>query len=122
MIDISEEDLRRLIDHLQDTANPHLYQDPILTPGTISTTGQMNESVRTEVIDTTGLTRTLPKAANNLIGKEWTVLLAIAGIVTIAPDTGDSITLPTADTSISIISKGDSLTFRCLTSTTWGLV
>lgn len=116
------EEKQRLLNHLEDTANPHLYQDPLQTPGIVNTGGQMDEFVKTEVIETTGLTRTLPKARNELIGMDWTVILNVIGYVTISPDSGDAIILPTTDTTVTIYNKGTSLTFRCLDTTTWGIV
>lgn len=119
---ISYDDERRLLDHLQDTSNPHLYQVEYLTPGTVSVTGQMTEDIKTEVVGVSGIVRTLPKARTELIGHEWAVLLNVVGTVEITPDTGDTLILPTTDTSISLYNKGESLSFRCLTASSWGIV
>lgn len=76
----------------------------------------------TAFIEVTGLTITLPPASSNIIGDEWTIILGVAGIVTIIPSGSDTINLPTTDNSITMTNKGASVTLRCLSATTWGIV
>lgn len=79
---------------------------------------------RTVVSTVSGLTHTLPAAATALIGQDWTVALGVAGTCTIVcagANTFASIVSET-DTSLVLGQRGDSVTFRCLTATTWGLI
>jgi hypothetical protein len=87
---------------------------------TSSTT--LTSSGYTAFIEVTGLTVTLTPAAANIISDEWTIILGVAGIVTIVPNGSDTINLPTTDNSISMTNKGASVTLRCLSATTWGIV
>ncbi len=68
----------------------------------------------------TGLTITLPKATYG--GAERTVSQGAVGTVTIAPGGSDVILLPTTDTTVTLYTKGNSLTFRPINSTTWVMV
>lgn len=88
----------------------------------VTTSQQLDHSGYIAYVTVDALTVTLPAASTEIIGLEWTVLLGIAGSVTIQPDGTDVIILPTTDTTVSLYQEGDSVTFQCLDATTWGLV
>ena len=87
---------------------------------TASTT--LDDYKHTAYVTTSGLTITLPECSDARIGVDWTIHLGTVGNVTIAPSAGDTIVLPTTDTTVALYNKGDSVTFRCMTNTTWGMV
>lgn len=89
---------------------------------TVTTSSALTTAAYTAWVTVSGLTVTLPASASTVIGVEWTVILGVAGNVTIAPNGSDVITLPTTDTTVTLYNKGDSLTFRYLGSATWGMV
>ena len=68
------------------------------------------------------ITITLPAASTDIVGKTWAVVLSVTGPVVITPSGSDVILLPTSDTTVTLYNKGDSLLFRCLSATTWGIV
>lgn len=100
------------------------------------------EFIRTHTVDSTALsltltdahgtvlvtadaqTITLPAASLARIGKDWTVIFGTTGTCTIVcagSDTFPAVTSATETTAV-MVSRGDSLTFRCTTATTWGMV
>lgn len=78
----------------------------------------------TTIVTATGKTITLPAASPSRVGKDWTVCLATTGTVTIQRAGSDTIVTPISatDTSVVISVQGESITFRCATSTSWIMV
>lgn len=93
---------------------------------TLVTSTAVNKTLDTNhftVYTTAGsITITLPAASTSIVGKTWTVSLSVAGPVTITRSGTDVILLPTTDTSVVLYNKGDSLSFRCISTTTWSIV
>lgn len=102
--------------------NAHEHPDFAQVSSGVGSSTTLDVGTHVVSVTTSGLTITLPPAENDLVGMDWVVHLAVAGNVTIAPSAGDSIVLPTTDTTVMIVNKGDSLTFRCLNATTWAIV
>lgn len=94
------------------------------TPTTVTTSTSMDDTSGFYVVTTTGLTLTLPAASTARIGKEWTVNLSVAGLVTVQRAGSDTIMTVTSatDTSVIINTRGDSLTFKCASASTWVIV
>ena len=90
--------------------------------GDVSTSTALTDAYYTARVLVSGLTLSLPSASAARIGYTWTVVLAVAGDVTVAPQGTDTLLLPTTDTSITFYDRGSSLSFRCLTATSWGIV
>lgn len=90
----------------------------------ISVSTTLSYATRTVSVTTSGKTISLPAASANLVGQDWTIHLGVTGNVTIARQGSDTICTPysATDTSVQLITLGDSATFRCLTATTWGMV
>jgi hypothetical protein len=86
----------------------------------VSTT--LSYATKSVVVKASGKTIFLPPGSSEIVGQDWTVVLGTIGTVTISPKVSDAILLPTTDTSVSLYNKGDSLTFKCLDATTWGMV
>ena len=94
------------------------------TVTTSSTSLSLTDAHGTVVIDTDGQTVTLPAASTARIGMEWTIIFATTGTCTIncaGSDTFPAVTSAT-ETSAVINARGDSLIFKCTSSSTWGLV
>lgn len=93
---------------------------------TLTTSTAVNKTLDTNhfTVYTTAasITITLPAASADIVGKTWTVCLSVTGPVTITRAGSDVLLLPTTDTSVTLYNKGDSLSFRCLSATTWGIV
>ena len=90
----------------------------------VSTSTQLNDTHGTVVVDTDGLTITLPAASLDSVGNDWTIIFATTGTCTVqcsGADTFPAITSAT-ETTASMVSRGESLTFRCTSSSTWGIV
>lgn len=100
------------LDNLQDTT--------LVTSTAVDMT--LDQNAFTVYVTATGKTITLPAAATGIVGKTWTVILATTGNVTITRQGSDTIVLPTTDTSVIMYNKGDSLSFRCISSTSWAIV
>lgn len=81
----------------------------------------LDDTRRTVLMTASGKTVTLPAASAARIGKDWTVILGIAGYTDIARAGADTLTLPTNDTTIRLDNKGASITLRCLTASSWGI-
>jgi len=84
--------------------------------------GQLGGQARTIVVTASGTTQTLPAASNSQVGDEYTIIFAAVGFVDIARSGADTLNLPVADTVIRLNQKGASVTLRCLTNTSWGIV
>lgn len=69
----------------------------------------------------TGWTVTLPPAASTPVGTDWMAILGVVGTMVIGPDGSDVIIL-SAGTTVTLATKGESATFRCLDASTWGVV
>lgn len=106
--------------HLTSDEYVELQRLNNVTEITTDITLSLNEHTVYATVD--ALTVTLPAASLALVGRAWQVVLAVAGGVTVAPNGADVILLPTSDTTVTIYGKGSSLTFKCLTSTSWGIV
>jgi len=94
------------------------------TVTSVSVSTALDDTHGTVVVGTDGLTITLPAASTERIGKIWTVIFSTAGTCIVAcagADTFPAITSAT-ETSLTMTSRGESITFKCLTSTTWGIV
>jgi len=78
----------------------------------------------TVLVEATGKTITLPACSAGVIGEEVTINLTVTGTCTIVCAGSDSMPLPSSATETTVImtARGQSLTFRCLTATTWGIV
>lgn len=73
-------------------------------------------------VTVSGKTITLPPASTDIIGESWTIILATIGWVDITVSGSDTIVLPVVDDTIRLDVKGSSITLRCLTATSWGIV
>lgn len=73
-------------------------------------------------VTTSGKTITLPAASTDIIGESWTIILATVGWVDITVSGSDTLILPVVDDTIRLDTKGSSITLRCLTATSWGIV
>lgn len=88
----------------------------------ISTNSTLSDSYDTAIIITSGLTIALPPANSFRIGYSWTIIFAAVGWVDITVTGGDSINLPTSDNKIRLTNKGASITLKCLSANSWGIV
>ena len=88
----------------------------------VSISTSLTNAKRTISVTTSGLTITLPAASAEIIGQNWTVHLGVVGYVNIAVAGADVFVLPTTETTIRLDVKGSSVTLRCLTTNSWGIV
>jgi hypothetical protein len=93
-------------------------QDNVLSVVDNTTLDDSHFTIR---VTTTGKTITLPAASSARLGKEWTIMLATVGYTDITSGT-DTINLPTNDNTIRLTNKGASVTIRCVSATSWGIV
>ena len=88
----------------------------------LSANTNLSDAHKTVYVTATGKTITLPACSSARIGHDWTIILATTGYVDITRAGSDTIILPTNDTTIRLRTKGASLTVRCLTSSSWGII
>lgn len=91
---------------------------------TASATISMTDALHTVSMNASGKTVFLPSASANRVGLDWTVNLSTPGMVTVTANGSDTICTPSSatDTSVDIVTLGDSITFRCVTATSWIMV
>jgi hypothetical protein len=84
----------------------------------------LDDTYQTTVVTASGKTVTLPAASTARIGKTWTIEFATTGTCTVVTSGSDSFPAPTSATETTLImtQRGQSVSFRCMSSTTWGLV
>lgn len=94
------------------------------TINSISSSTSLNDTHGTVLVNTSGLTITLPPASLDIVGNDWTIIFGTTGTCTIVCSGSDSFPAVTSatETSATIVSRGTSLTFRCTSATTWGIV
>ena len=106
--------------HITSAQKTELDRDDNVTTVSVNTT--LSDANQTIIVDTTAKVITLPAASTARIGKVWTVILGTMGYTTIQRNGSDSINLPITSTSIRLRNKGASVSFKCLTATSWGIV
>ena len=107
--------------HLTSAQYSTITSETNVTSTAVNTT--LGDSSRIIYVTADGVTVTLPAASAARVGQTWTVILATDGEVIIAPAGADTIILPTStETTVGITTKGNSLTFCCLNTTTWGMI
>lgn len=106
--------------HLTNTEYTELQRNNNVTSVSANTT--YDDSYYTVLVTATAKVMTLPAASTARIGKTWTTILGTDGYVDIVPNGTDVITLPNNDTDIRITTKGGSVSLKCLTATTWGII
>lgn len=106
--------------HLTLAEYDELQRDNNVTSVGVNTT--LDDTNRTVLVTASGVTVTLPAASTARIGKSWTVILGTTGFTTVARNGSDTLNLPDAETSIQLDEKGASVSLRCLTATSWGIV
>jgi hypothetical protein len=74
------------------------------------------------VVTATGKTITLPLCMGHRIGREWTISLATSGYVDIVRNGTATIRADGEQTTVRLDSDGASITLRCNSLTTWGIV
>ena len=89
---------------------------------TVAVDTTLTTTYPTTVVTATGKTMTLPGAAAGLVGRTWTVVLGTNGYTTVSRSGSDTIILPDSSTSIRLDNKGSSVSLRCLTTSSWGVV
>lgn len=83
---------------------------------------QMGDSEHSFIAVVSGLTMSLPLASAERYGRDWTVILGTAGWVDITVTGTDLLILPVVDDTIRLTVKGSSVTLRCVSSNSWGIV
>jgi len=91
-------------------------------PAQVSASTQMGDDEHSFVALVSGLTMTLPPASSDRYGRDWTVSLGVAGWTDITVSAGDSLILPGVDDTIRLDIKGSSVTLRCMSGNSWGIV
>jgi hypothetical protein len=90
---------------------------------TVSVSTALDDTHRTVLVDTSGVTVTLPAASSARIGQDWTVAFTGTGYVDVAAAGSDDIVIEDTSTeTIRLDEKGASLTVRCATATSWVIV
>ena len=82
----------------------------------------MTTTYGTYRVTASGKTMTLPACSSAILGREWTIVLATNGYVDIERDGTDTLTLPDNSAIIRLNNKGASVTLRCITTSSWGIV
>lgn len=88
----------------------------------ISVSTTLSFATRTVSVTTSGKTISLPGASESIVGQDWTIHLGVGGYVDIKATGSDTFVLPEADSTIRLDVKGSSVTLRCMTTSTWGIV
>lgn len=84
----------------------------------------LSDTVVSVLVTVTGKTITLPAASTGRIGGDWTVTLGTTGTCTVVCAGADTFPAPSSATETSLIlnQRGQSVTFRCTSTSTWELV
>jgi hypothetical protein len=82
----------------------------------------LDDTYQTVTVTATAKTITLPACSTARIGKVWTVIQDTVGYVDIVRAGSDTIILPTVDTTIRTTTKGATVSLKCLSASTWGLI
>lgn len=106
--------------HLTSSEYTELQRDNNVSSVAVNTT--LDDTYQTVLVTASGKTITLPAASTARIGKVWTVILGTLGYTDIVRAGSDTLTLPVTDTRIRINNKGASVSLKCLTATSWGIV
>lgn len=88
----------------------------------ITGSGELSTTSYTNLVNTSGVTLTLPKANAVLTGRTWTIIMGVNGYCDISTQGGDTFTIPTTDTTMRLTNKGSSVSLRCLSTNSWGIV
>ena len=93
-------------------------------PTGVTSSGALTEDQTTAIVTTSGLTLTLPKCTNALVGTSWRVNLSVAGTCLVQVTSTDTImTVGSAsDTSVLLNLRGMTLEFLCATADTWVII
>lgn len=105
--------------HLTQAEHAELQRDSV---SIVTVDTALDDTYKTVLVSVTAKVITLPAASASRIGKEWTIVLGTIGYCDIAAAGSDTLTLPTNDTIIRLNNKGASVSLRCLSSTSWGIV
>lgn len=106
--------------HLTSSEYTELQRSDNVTSVSANTT--LDDTYQTVLVTATGKTITLPAASTARIGKIWTVILGTTGYTNITRSGSDTLNLPTTETTIRLTNKGASVSLKCLTSSSWGIV
>jgi len=82
----------------------------------------LDDAYGTVIVTATGKTITLPAASTARIGNVWTIIQNVVGYVDITRAGSDTLVLPDSNTTIRIDTKGASISLKCITSSSWGIV
>jgi len=88
----------------------------------VSSGTSLSDANRTVIATTSGITITLPAASTARVGKDWTVYLGTAGWVDVTVAGSDTFLLEDNEDTLRLDEEGASVTVRCITATSWGLV
>ena len=106
--------------HLTDVELANARRDVLMATTAINLS--LDDTYQTVVVTASGKTITLPAASTARIGKVWTTILGVNGYVDVSRAGSDTLTLPETNTKIRLNTKGASLSLKCLTATSWGIV
>ena len=107
--------------HLTSSEYTELQRDNNVTTVTTSTK-TLTDAEQTVLVTFSGCLVTLPAASTSRIGKIWTVILGTKGYTVVQRSGSDTLNINTSETSVRLRTKGASVSFKCLTSTSWGIV
>lgn len=93
---------------------------PAVTQVPTSTT--MSDTYQTYISSDAGVTITLPTASAARVGRTYTVIQGTDDDVIISLNGSNTWYLDTTATTITLTEKGSSMSFRCLSTTQWGVV
>lgn len=106
--------------HLTLAEHSEVLRDDNVTSVAVNTT--LDDTHKTVLVTASGKTITLPAGSSARIGKVWTVIFGTNGYCNIMPSGSDVITLPNNQNAVRLNNKGASLSLRCLTAASWGVV
>lgn len=84
----------------------------------------LSDTVVSVLVTATGKTITLPPASVARIGGDWTIEFGTTGTCTVVCAGADTFPTPSSATETTLIlnQRGQSVTFRCTSASTWSLV
>jgi hypothetical protein len=110
-----------IVQYYHITYNDFVYLDARKQVHTTAINTTLLDSYRTLLVTASGVSVQLPKADNNRIGMDWTIIQDCTGTVTITPDPTDTILL-SSGTTVTLSALASSVTLRCISSDRWAVV
>lgn len=107
--------------HLTNAEYTALGQEDNVQSVAVNTS--LTDAYKTTYVTATGKTITLPPASAARIGRAWNIIFTTSGTCTVVCAGADTFAAPSSATETTLVMtvRGQSVVFKCLSATTWGI-